>query len=272
MSLLRWAGSKRLVMDSLMEQFETYWNSNNNGTFWEPFGGSLSVTLAVVKKFQPSSVVVGDINAALVNFYNTVKSCPRDLCVTISALQDDYYANRYSYNHGVHGDWLSRAALFFYLNRTCFNGLYRVNQEGHYNVPWGKRAMTFDPDDIAHVSEQLRHVDIRHASFDDYFQTCLEHMKKGDLLYADPPYHSTFSAYDRQLFDDDAHKRLRTYCDLARAKGVFVVVSNTDTPFVREVWNGYDVIPFENIRTFRPDGKERGRMVELLIKTHQENL
>lgn len=263
-SVLRWAGSKRSVAEAIRNSLGT----RQVHTFWEPFGGSLSVTLAVLSSpiLKPSRIVVADVNKDLVAFYKTVRDRFDAFLAACETMQDDYYANRDAFNTGEASDDATRAALFYYLNATSFNGLFRRNASGRYNVPWGKRVFRFDPDQLRAFSQALAGMEIHAMSYDAFFDRFLGEMLPGDVLYADPPYHGTFAGYDSRVYTEDDQVRLRIACDRARERGVHVAVSNSDTPMVREVWRDYRIDPFDNARLFNPHGKDRAkRPREVLI-------
>lgn len=257
-SVLRWAGSKRSVASAVAMA------CGPTDTFWEPFGGSLSVTLVMAKNAK--RVVVGDVNTDLVNFYLVARDDMDGLIEALGRLRDDYYENRQTFNENADLTPVDRAALFYYLNNTGFNGLFRRNKAGHYNVPWGKRAYSFDPATLRAFADKLKTIEIECVSYDAFFAKHLAEMLPGDVLYADPPYQGTFSGYDARVFTEDDQKKLRDLCDLARQRGVRIVASNSDTPVVRSLWEDYAINTFDNTRLFNPNGKDRAmRAREVLI-------
>jgi DNA adenine methylase len=265
MSVLRWAGSKRCVTNELERVFRE--GGRLIETFWEPFGGSLSATMVALRA-GARRVVVADVNASLVNFYRVLRDQTNDLIERLALMRDDYYENRKAYN--AERDPIEKAALFFYLNRTSFNGLFRENQRGEYNVPWGKRTFSFDADELRAFSAMLQRIDLSAMGYDRFFECHLESMGPGDVVYADPPYYATFSNYDRDSFTKDDHERLKARCDQARARGARIVVSNSSDPFVVDLWSPeYVVRDFKNARLFNPNGKDRGtRNREILVTSN----
>lgn len=264
MSVLRWAGSKRCASNDLERIFS---EGGPIETFWEPFGGSLSASLVALRA-GAKRIVVADINKNLVNFYGALRDRTDELIDRLSLLRDDYYENREAYNSAEDGS-MEKAALFFYLNRTSFNGLFRTNRRGDYNVPWGKRSFSFDPDELRTFSNVLRRIELSSMDYDRFFERFLESMGPGDLVYADPPYYATFSNYDSKAFSKSDHERLKARCDQARSRGARIVVSNSDDPFVIDLWTSpgkYEVHDFKNARLFNPHGKDRGtRNREILV-------
>lgn len=266
MSVLRWAGSKRCASNDLERIFLE--DGRPIETFWEPFGGSLSATLVALRA-GAKRIVVADVNESLVNFYRVLRDQTEDLLERLSTMRDDYYENRKAYN--AERDPLEKAALFFYLNRTSFNGLFRTNRRGEYNVPWGKRAFSFDPVELRSFHEKfLRRIELSSMDYDRFFERFVDSMGPGDVVYADPPYYATFSNYDRETFTKDDHERLKERCDQARARGARVIVSNSSDPFVIDLWSqDYHVRDFKNARLFNPNGKDRGtRNREILVTSN----
>ena len=265
MSVLRWAGSKRCASDDLECVFREY----PIETFWEPFGGSLSATMVALRA-GAKRVVVSDVNASLINFYEQLRDRPEEVIECLGNIRDDFYENRSVYNS--ESDALKKAALFFYLNGTCFNGLFRENKRGKYNVPWGKRKFSFHPEELRTFSRMLHCIELNAMGYDRFFDRFLSFMGPGDLLYADPPYYATFSNYDKETFSKEDHERLKARCDAARSRGVRIVASNSDDPFVRDLWSlEYVLRDFKNVRLFNPNGKDRGtRSREILVTSNNE--
>lgn len=263
--VLRWTGSKRSVKDKLRTVFSDHWNGR--GTFWEPFCGSLSVSLMVLETFQPKRIVVADVNPCLVLFYHVVRDHVDALVATLQTLPDDYYANRDMFNRTDMADSLQKACLFYYLNATGFNGLYRCNAKGAYNTPWGHRPFVICETSLRSLSHVLKKnaIAIHAMPFQTFFETFECEFAEGDLIYVDPPYDTTFVQYDRSGFTTDAQRSLRDACRSAKDKGVVVVASNSDTPLVRDLYaDGFDIIPFENKRFFEK-GSARGATMELIM-------
>jgi DNA adenine methylase len=215
-------------------------------------------------------IVVSDVNGSLVNFYEQLRDRPEQFIERLKDLPDDFYENRKVYNS--ERDPLDRAVLFYYLNGTCFNGLFRTNKRGEYNVPWGKRKFTYDAEELRTFSRMLQRIELHAMRYRTFFERFLPEMGPNDLVYADPPYYATFSNYDREAFSKEDHERLKVQCDIARLRGARIVVSNSDAPFVRELWSAdYTVRDFKNVRLFNPNGKDRGtRSREILVTSNND--
>jgi DNA adenine methylase len=183
--------------------------------------------------------------------------------------REDYYANnveqfnvvRDSFNEG-NSSKLQLAAQFIYLNKCCFNGMYRENKSGKFNVPFGKMKNPLICDQVLlrSVSKFLQNVDISCGNYD-----CIN-PKSGDLVYLDPPYFQTFSDYSSDGFSEESHTQLKNFVDKLTSIGVLVVLSNSSTEFIKELYCDYAQIPIET--RYSVSGKESGRksVEELLIK------
>ena len=170
-------------------------------------------------------------------------------------------------------DWkepIKLAARFIYLNKTCFNGLYRVNKSGRFNVPIGsnKNPVICDEDNLLAVAERLKDVTLQTRLFDQIKP------KEGDLVYCDPPYDGTFTKYTSNGFDTDSQIALRNACLKWINTGVHVIVSNSDTPLIRNLYERgeFQFVEVQTPRTINSDGKGRGKITELLIHSMEDKL
>lgn len=234
---LKWAGGKTQLLSELMKYVP-----QNYGTYFEPFvgGGALFFYL------HPKNAVLVDTNPELVNCYVVVRDIPEKL---IKALKKGYL-NREDFYYRVRGwkpeslDPVERAARFIYLNKTCFNGLYRVNKAGDFNVPFGKRTNPAICEEkkllVAH--QALQGVQIICDSYDKVIRA---RAKAGDFVFFDPPYHpvggnSDFKRYTKEFFYEEDHIALRDLVEEVVNRGVLVLLTNSNTDFVRRLYNGFD--------------------------------
>ena len=157
------------------------------------------------------------------------------------------------------------AALFIYLNKTCFNGLYRVNREGFFNVPIGdyKNAPEVDEDNLRACSKVLQGVDIKQQSF--------THLKphKNDFYYLDPPYHGLYDGYNGSGFGDAEHIALAEFCHAIHKKGGKFMLSNSDTPFVKNLYKSYTIEHVRASRSVSCKSHQRGKETELIIRNYR---
>lgn len=275
MTVLRWAGSKRKLLSTLRDTFSKVLIPDSDQTFWEPFAGSLSVAMMVAQHFRPKRIVCSDANASLINFYRHVRDNLESLRQKALELGTrDYYDNRDAYNQLLtlekpqktpeHA--LLEAALFYVLNGTCFNGLFRVNGRGLFNVPFGQREFKVNDAYLHELQGILRSTtfELYEGTQREFFEFFASEMLPGDLLYADPPYDGTFSNYQATYGKED-HKTLHVYCQQLRERNIHVVSSNSDTPFTTDLWRDFTVNLVQNNRSFDPSGNERGRVQEILV-------
>lgn len=263
---LKYVGGKTKLLPELRSRLPKTWKR-----YFEPFvgGGALFFDL------EPKQAVLGDVNEALIATYRTVAIDPdgviEQLACYKQAHSNDvnfYYAKRSAWNDG---NWLSvadRAALFIYLNKTCFNGLWRVNQIGHFNVPRGdyKNPGIYDEVALRAASAVLRCADLRVARFQD---TVVE-AEPGDLAYFDPPYDpvsktANFTSYTKDGFGREHQERLASVARGLVDRGVQVVLSNHDTPFIRSLYQGFRIDTVRCPRAINSKGDKRGAVDEVII-------
>lgn len=261
---LKWAGGKT----KLIPQYSHYF-PRKFATYYEPFLGGGAIFFHLL----PRRAVLFDINPELVNVYCCVRDRVDEL---IQQLQDhrdrhcqDYY---YFIRACTFSSELERAARMIYLNKTCFNGLYRENSKGQFNVPMGryKNPGIFDPDLLYAVAIALQNAEIAVAPF----ETVLNYAHSSqDFVYFDPPYYpisttSNFTAYNRHAFKPQDQIRLRdTVVELAK-RGVQVMVSNSDCPFIHDLYQGFNLYPILAARSINSNGKRRGKITELVITSY----
>ena len=275
--MLRWAGGKRQHLETLLAAFPKNFNLVKNNYF-EPFlgGGALFFSLAnslaqsELEKFQNKSnlCVISDTNEELINFYTVVRNNPKLLinALTKLASQDlerDFYRVRSSKPRGK----VDRAARLLYLNRLCFNGLYRVNSEGEFNVPYGrlKNPVICNPELILSCSSWLKNAELCAESFD----VVAKRAERGNLVYFDPPYiplsaTSSFSSYAKEDFKETDQRLLAKTINGLTKKGVNVILSNSDTPLSREIFRSLNLFSISANRSISAAGTSRGRVQELL--------
>ncbi len=217
--LLRWAGSKKKLLPIL----STYWNQSFT-RYVEPFAGSACLFFAL----QPKRAVIGDMNADLVATYKTVRSHSHDLAKKLSQMKlgkDEYYFLRSQNTEKL--EPIEAAARFIYLNRFCFNGLFRTNSKGHFNVPYGGNRSGNLPtaEHLEAIAKLLRRCSIKTSDFEGL----LEDTKKGDFVYLDPPFavenRRVFRQYGPQNFGIEDLERLKYSLEKIEKRGVAFVLS-----------------------------------------------
>ncbi len=270
---VKWAGGKRQIIEQLKKyapcEFDTY---------YEPFvgGGALLFELA------PKKAVINDSNQELMNVYKVL--CDEEkfkkMCSILNHYEKEhseefYYEirnkdrNKNLYNRL--SDY-TKAARTIYLNKACFNGLYRVNSKNEFNVPFGKKnkVNTYEGDNLITVSNYLTMNDIRILNVD--FEEAVKDAKKGDFVYFDPPYDSdtsTFNSYTEEGFSKEEQKRLARVFKSLDEKGVYVMLSNHNTSLINELYKDYHIHIIKAKRNINSNGKKRGEVEEVIITNYE---
>jgi DNA adenine methylase len=257
---LKWAGGKAKLVPEIVKRFPERFHR-----YHEPFIGGGAVFFAL----EPAKAVISDINADLITTYQVIRDNVGELIDALGeheATEDHFYQVRAQ--PAVTLSPVQAAARTIYLNRTCFNGLYRVNRKGQFNVPFGRYAnpRICNVENLLAASQSLQGVDIRVSSVFDIARR----VRRGDLVYFDPPYDpvsptASFTSYARDGFGRYEQEKLaRLFASLA-ARGVTVVLSNSDTPFVRELYARYRVDTVYARRAINSRADRRGPVTEVLV-------
>jgi DNA adenine methylase len=273
---LRWAGGKRKLAEMISDCFpETFWESTN--TFYEPFvgGGALMLHLGEadsIKYVAGSRIVINDMNPDLICTYESIRDNLPELIYELEHLAKDLSKERYLEIRSQHNlEGVQRAARFIYLNKTGFNGLWRVNSKGLYNVPWGqlKNPSLFDRDLLLRVSNRLQDSSISHLNFEE----SVESARAGDLVYFDPPYiplsdSSSFSQYAMADFGLIEQQQLATVIQRLKDKSVHVLLSNSDTALSREIFGSVmNLYQIDAARAIAAKAASRGSVKEIVGTT-----
>jgi DNA adenine methylase len=261
---LKWAGGKGALLHEILPRLPSKIN-----TYYEPFLGGGAVFFALASEARFKRAILSDANEELALTYGTLRDFPDPLVQVLKRHvydEDHYYAVR-----GINSKKLgppARAARFIYLNRTCFNGLYRVNKKGEFNVPFGRytNPTICDEPALRLVSASLQSIAICSIDFEMAVMTA----ERRDAVYFDPPYvplseTSNFTAYSKGGFGEADHVRLRDCFAALDKKGVHVLLSNSDTPFVRKLYKGFKIEKVEAPRRVNSKASKRGNVSELLI-------
>lgn len=254
---LKWAGGKRAVIPEIVRVLPDAFN-----TYYEPFLGGGAVFFGLDNSIKDA--YLSDLNAELMLTYRTLQKFPDALIEQLNEHQKKHSAKHYNRvrdkGHDEQ-DPIKVAARFIYLNKTCYNGLYRVNRAGKFNVPMGsyKNPKICDEDNLYAASEVLQKATLHFHTFTKIQPSA------GDLIYCDPPYDETFSAYTNGRFVSSDQIALKNACDVWRAKGAYVIVSSSDTKLIRKTWHGYRITEITAPRNISCRGDGRNRVTELLI-------
>lgn len=266
--ILKWVGGKRQLIPEIKKYIPEY------DRYIEPFFGGG----AVLFDLQPTNAIINDINPELINLYKVIKNNPQkliELLKTYTNDEDTYYKIRNldrndSYKNT---DNIEKAARFIYLNRTCFNGLYRVNSKGQNNVPYGKykNPLICDENNIKNCASYLSNNNIEITNLD--FNDVLKKAKENDFIYLDPPYDpltetSSFTSYSKEGFTKLDQERLKKQLDKLNDKKIKFLLSNSSTEFIKELYKDYTIIEVNAKRNIASTTTGRKPVKEVLIKNY----
>ncbi len=265
--IVKWVGGKRQLMFELLKNMPEDFNR-----YFEPFigGGALFFYL------QPDNAYISDMNEELINLYQVVRDSVDELIADLQKhdISKEYFMEIRNIDRTEeYENWsdVQKASRFIYLNRTCFNGMYRVNSQGQFNVPFGhyKNPRIVDENNLINCSNLLQRTEIKHADFSEI----LKKVKKGDFVYFDPPYvplseTSSFTSYTKDGFDLDMQLSLRDVCDELDSMGVKFLLSNSDTQFVNELYENYNIKKVFASRQINANADGRGKITEVLVRNY----
>ena len=291
---VKWVGGKSQLIDQLEALLPADFDTWENVTYIEPFVGGGAMLFHMLQKYKNiTSAVINDINPDLTTCYKVVRDNPNELVESLKEIQKKYYSieskdekcqffllMREQFNKKNMSD-IENTTLFFFLNRTCFNGLYRVNKSGLFNVPFGKyeTPTICDPQTIYADSKLLQNVEIITG---DYQET-LKYASNNTFFYFDPPYRplsatSNFNDYSKEAFNDIAQKRLKSFCDKIQDAGHRFMLSNSDCSssnpedtffedlyLIEEFYNMERVLASRNVKA---NGKKRGKITEIVVRNY----
>ena len=290
---VKWAGGKGQLVEQLDELLPKDLKTRNGVVYVEPFVGGGAMLFHMLAKYPNiERAVVNDLNADLVACYRVIKNRPEELIGKLRDLQDEYWAledmehrkgmflaTRERYNSRRTND-VETAALFIFLNRTCFNGLYRVNSKGQYNVPFGKapHPLICDEETLRADSIALQKVEIMCGDY-----SLVTNAVKGEAyFYFDPPYRpltktAAFTAYSKDGFDDTEQRRLAEFCRRLHCDGHRWLLSNSDPrnanpddDFFDVIYAGFDINRVKAARAINSKADGRGKITELAIRNYGE--
>ena len=271
--VLKWVGGKRQLLPEIRKRIPKKYK-----VYYEPFlGGG-----AVLFDLQPKKAIVNDLNSELINVYKTIKSFPTELVEELRKFSNDeetFYNIRNIDRDKTKYQELSniqKAARIIYLNKTCFNGLYRVNNAGEFNSPFGryKNPNIVTDKTIYAVSKYFNTADITFKNGD--FEESIKEIQKDSFVYLDPPYApisktSNFTGYNQGGFCDEEQIRIKNMCDKLNENGIKFLLSNSATPFIKELYKDYiiDIVSAKRIVNSKAD--KRGEIEEVLIRNYDIN-
>lgn len=286
---IKWVGGKGQLLNQLESLLPINFQNWEDVTYIEPFVGGGAMLFHLLNTYPNiSRAVINDVNPDLTTCYITVRDEPQALVLSLHDIQreydslsseesrsDFYYLMRAKFNTKQLAP-VENTTLFFFLNRTCYNGLYRVNRKGGFNVPFGKyENPSFYNDDVIYAdSAALQKVEILTGDFEATF----EKIRPNTLFYFDPPYRplsntSSFNSYSKEAFNDDAQVRLKLFCDRIHIAGAQFMLSNSDCQAKDEQDNFFDVLYSDYritrvwaSRSINSNPKKRGKLTEILVR------
>lgn len=273
---VKWAGGKRQILDKLIKYVPEDFN-----TYYEPFvgGGALFFELS------PKNAVINDSNEELINVFRCIKDEEKltKMCNELNHHEANHSEEYYYKIRNIDRDKnkfnrlsdYKRAARTIYLNKACFNGLYRVNSKGEFNVPFGKKLKvnTYEGQNIGIIHAYLNFNNIKILSID--FEEAVKDAKEGDFIYFDPPYDSdtyTFNSYTEDGFSKDEQIRLSNVFKNLSDRGCYVMLSNHNTILINELYKDFYIHKITAKRNINSNGKKRGKVEEVIITNYEIDL
>lgn len=285
---LKWAGGKTQLIKEISKYYP--FGEEPISKYAEPFVGGGAVLFDVLSKFDLKEVYISDINLELINTYQVIRDDVDSLIEVLACIQSEYLPleqlerkkyylekrDRYNKLINIHDkSKIEKSALMIFLNKTCFNGLYRVNKKGFFNVPMGyyKRPLICDEENLRNIGKKLQHVIIKNAHYSESF----DFIDQNTFVYFDPPYRplsktASFTSYTENDFNDEEQIKLAKYFDRLNQKGAKILLSNSDPKNSDPEDNFFDVLYSQHVinrvhatRMINSNSFARGKIKELLI-------
>jgi DNA adenine methylase len=278
---LKWAGGKTQLLDKIALELPPTINR-----YFEPFLGGGAVLFYIIQKYNLKEVIISDINYDLINTYEVIKNNVEALITYLDIYKKQHSEKFYYTIRGLESpitkklnlkvlndsnlSSIESAARFIYLNKTCFNGLYRVNKDNKFNVPLGryKNPEIYNKKNLFEISKLLQNVEIKCFSYEKIKNL----VKKNDFIYIDPPYdqlnNNSFTTYTEFNFTREDQIKLRDFYKFLDSKGCKVLLSNSSTNFIKEIYNVYNLKEIDAKRMINCNGKNRGKIKEIIVKNY----
>lgn len=263
--VIKWVGGKTQLLEQIKKRLPVNFNKYSHQTYYEPFAGGLAVLL----ELMPSSAIVNDINPELTNMYLQIKYQPQKVITNLKKLdelhesfedpKEFYYSVRKDFNDNMGSATAVQAARFIYLNKHCFNGLYRVNSKGEFNVPFNGKlsGKSFDEDHLLNVAEVLTNTLVLNKDFEDVVSGA----GMNDFVFFDSPYApltpTSFTDYTKEGFSYDDHVRLSKLFRELTNRGCYCMLTNHDTSLIRELYKDFRIEVVDVRRSINRNGSDR---------------
>lgn len=269
--VVKWVGGKRQLLDDIIPLVPDHFS-----TYVEPFVGGG----ALLFEIQPKKAIVNDLNHELINLYKVIKDNPNELLLLLEEHElnnsEEYFYQIRALDRSESYDEMSdieKAARIIYLNKTCYNGLFRVNQSGQFNSPYGKykNPNIVNKPVVLAMANYFQNNNITLLNGD--YKMALQKLRKGAFVYFDPPYmpissSSSFTGYTENGFDKKQQIELKKECDKLNSKGIKFLLSNSDHPFIRELYKDYEIITVKAKRSINSNSNKRGEINEVLVRNY----
>jgi len=268
--VLKWVGGKRQLLPEIVKRIPDF------STYYEPFVGGGAVLFSL----QPQKAVINDISRELMNVYQVIKDHVDELIEDLKKHKNEkeyFYRIRELDRDKKHYESLSkveRASRILYLNKTCYNGLFRVNKAGEFNTPFGnyRNPNIVNEPTLRAVSSYFNQADITFLCCD--YEQALKTIRKGDFAYFDPPYDpvsdsANFTGYDKGGFDRTEQIRLKAVCDKLNARGIKFLLSNSATEFILDLYKDYKIEIIQAKRAINCNPSKRGEVDEVLVRNYE---
>ncbi|MDJ0659729.1 MAG: DNA adenine methylase [Crocosphaera sp.] len=295
--VLKWAGGKTQLLPEIKQQYPQQLKQGKITTYIEPFFGGGAVFFDIYSNFKIEKAYLFDKNPELIILYKVIQNDVSDLIEELSTLENEYldldtekrkelyYQVRDNYNrfdkqtdaNDYRQEWVKRAAYTIFLNKTCFNGLYRVNSKGCFNVPMGryKNPKILNKDNLLAVHQAFKIAEIKHTDFAEV----VNYANESTFIYYDPPYRpisktANFNAYSSLDFNDDEQRRLRDIFVKTSNQGALQMLSNSDPtnyiddPFFDELYKDFNISRILASRMINSKGNKRGKIREILVTNY----
>lgn len=269
--VVKWVGGKRQLLDDIIPLLPDHFS-----TYVEPFVGGG----ALLFEIQPKKAIVNDLNHELINLYKVIKDNPNELLLLLEKHElnnsEEYFyqirALDRSESYNEMSD-IEKAARIIYLNKTCYNGLFRVNQSGQFNSPYGKykNPNIVNKPVVLAMANYFQNNNITLLNGD--YKMALKKLRKGAFVYFDPPYmpissSSSFTGYTENGFDKKQQIELKEECDKLNSRGIKFLLSNSDHPFIRDLYKDYEIITVRAKRSINSNSNKRGEINEVLVRNY----
>lgn len=291
---VKWAGGKNSLIPQLTKYYPLELKNGTIERYIEPFIGGGSVLIDILQKYKVKEVYAFDINIDLINCYNVIKSSVEELIKQLDKKEKEYISldneERQKYFYDIRTKYNSyklenesdvkRASEFIFLNKTCFNGLYRVNKDGKFNVPCGKykNPTICDFNNLRNLSKLIKNVIFEYGDY----KKSEQYVNNNTFVYFDPPYRpisdtSGFTSYTKEDFNDDAQRNLAKYYNKLNLKNAKLMLSNSNPKNINEndvffdnIYKGFYIYEVFAKRMINSNAKGRGQISELLITNYEE--